>query len=104
MKATIEHLRKGDTVLIPIGSVLAEVKLLRQPQLAKIGKKTTWRGNPRWSTVLCALREEKEQNTTSSGYVWSRVRPVVANGEDYNIEKRIDFTEKVAWIIKRENS
>ena len=42
MKAAIEDLKKGDVVITAIGSVLAEVKILRQPQLAKIGKKVTW--------------------------------------------------------------
>jgi hypothetical protein len=97
MKATVEDLRKGDVVLIAIGSILSEVKLLRTPQIAKRGKLITWRGNQKWSSVPCVLREETQTHNR-----WTVTKPVVANGEDYNTEKRIDFTEKVCWIIKRE--
>ena len=103
MLARIDDLRKGDVVLTPIGSHMAEVKILRQPTLAKYGKKTTWYGKPKWTSILCAVRYEEEVNTSpTSGHVWKRTIPVVADGKDYNVEKRIDFTSKTCWIIKRE--
>lgn len=105
MKATIEDLKKGDVVIVNLGSVLAEVKLLRQPQLAKTGKKTNWKGVNRWTSVPCAFREETFTYKTSySNSVWTQKKPVIANGAEYNVEKRIDFTDKICWIIKRENS
>jgi len=103
MLATVEDLKKGDTVIIAIGSTLSEVKLLRQPQLAKIGKKTTWYGRPRWSTVPCSVRyEEFTYQSSTSAHTWKRTYPVIAAGKDYNTEKRVDFTDKTCWIIKRE--
>jgi len=102
MIAKVEDLKKGDTVIVALGSHLAEVKLLRQPQLAKYGKKLTWYGKPKWTTVLCALRHEVETGTTSYNRAYTIERPVIADGKEYNKEKRIDFTGKTAWIIKRE--
>lgn len=103
MLASINDLRKGDTVLVCLGSVLAEVKILRQPQLAKQGKKVVWNGTPRWTSLLCALRQETFSYKSINGnYTWTKTVPVVADGKEYNVEKRIDFTEKICWIIKRE--
>ena len=107
MLTKIEDLRKGDVVLIGTnGSRLAEVKILRQPQLATTGKLKTWRGAPRWKSILCALREETYTHTYTnySGNVskYDYTRPVIANGQPYNKEKRINFTDKDCWLIKRE--
>jgi len=103
MKATIEDLKKGDVVITAIGSVLAEVKILRQPQLAKIGKKVTWYGAPRWMSIPCSIRYETVKHTSTHGHSWTRKYPVIANGDPYTDEKRIDFTDKKCWIIKRES-
>jgi len=107
MLTKVEDLRKGDVVLIGTnGSRLAEVKILRQPQLATTGRLKTWSGVPRWKSVLCAVREEKFTQTYTNGNgsssVYKYTRTVIANGQDYNTEKRIDFTEKDCWLIKRE--
>lgn len=102
MEAKVQDLRKGDTVIVALGSVLAEVKLLREPQIAKTGRKTTWKGTPRWTSILCSLREEKFTGTSQYGRMWTSLVPVIANGKEHTKEKRIDFTEKTAWIIKRE--
>lgn len=107
MYARVEDLRKGDVVLIAQGGrQLCDVKLLRQPQLAKVGKKTTWGGVPRWTSVLCSMREE----TLTQHYVnyqgntvpyITKIR-VVSNGKEHNTEKRVDFSEREVWIISRE--
>jgi hypothetical protein len=106
MRATVEDLRKGDVVLISTGQGIFDVKLLRQPQLAKVGKKTTWGGKPRWTSVLCAMRIDTitQHYTNYNGKVHTYVmkRKVLSNGRDYNEEKRVDFSEKECWIIKRE--
>jgi len=102
MKASIDQLQKGDVVLTNIGSTIAEVKLLRQPQLAKIGKKKTWCGNPRWTSIPCAYRVEEETYTTSGNYKYTKKYATIADGKEYNTESRIDFSEKVCWLIKRE--
>lgn len=106
MLAKVEDLKKGDVILTSSGKGIFEAKLLRQPMLAKTGRKTTWYGIPRWTTVPCLIREEKitrtyvnwQGNNTNYDYV----RAVVANGKEYTREKRIDFTDKQVWIIKRE--
>jgi len=105
MLAKVEDLRKGDVVLTTCGSVLLEAKLLRQPQLAKLGRKTTWKNTPRWSSVLCAIREESKVYSWGTGpnlRTWTKTEGVIANGREYNREKRIDFTERECWVIKRE--
>jgi len=103
MKATIEDLRKGDTVLISIGSVLSEVKLLRQPQLAKRGKLINWKGSKRWSTVVCAIRIEDDSYVTPSGYNYKKLTPVIAAGKEYTEERRVNFNDRVCWILNRES-
>jgi len=108
MLTTVEDLRKDDVVLIGgNGGCITEVKLLRQPQKATIGKLKTWYGHDRWKSVLCAVREETYTRTYTSygGHVstYNYKRLIVANGQDYNKEKRIDFTGKQVWLIKREH-
>lgn len=106
MLAKVEDLRKGDVILAGTSKGLFEAKLLRQPKLAKVGSKTTWYGTPRWSTVLCAIREEVHTRTytnyqgNSTNY--NITSTVVADGKEYTREKRIDFTDRQVWIIKRE--
>lgn len=102
MKVSINDLQKGDVVLTCIGTDLVEVKLLRQPQLAKLGKKKTWSGVPRWTSIPCALRLETTNFTTVGGHKYSRTKGVIADDQEYNCEKRIDFSERVCWLIKRE--
>ncbi len=106
MRATVGDLKKGDVVLIGSSQGIFDVKLLRDPQLAKTGKKTTWGGQPRWMTILCALREETitQHYTNYQGKVtpYTCTRKVVSDGKDYTTEKRIDFSEKECWIISRE--
>jgi hypothetical protein len=107
MLVKVDDLRKGDVILVGInGSRLAEFKLLRQPMLATTGKKTTWWGLPRWKSVLCAVREEKitrkytNHQGQSSNYDYTRC--VIAEGQPYNREKRLDLTDKDIWLLKRE--
>ena len=103
MYAKVEDLRKGDVVITTCGSVLIEAKLLRQPKLAKQGNRTTWKNIPRWTSVLCAVRQEvKTYSYGSPPRSWSRTEYVIPNGKEYNKEKRIDFTERECWLIKRE--
>jgi hypothetical protein len=102
MHARIEDLRKGDVVLVALGNNLAELKILRQPCLAKRGNKVNWYGVPRWTSVLCACREETITGTSTGGRPWKITKSVVADGKDYTRERRIDFTFKTCWIIKRE--
>lgn len=106
MYATVEDLKKGDVVIIGNSKGIVEAKLLRQPCLAKTGKKLTWGGNPRWTSVLCAVREEtiNRMYTAHNGQQrpYTFKAEVMANGKDYNKERRVDFSEKEVWIIKRE--
>lgn len=106
MYTTVENLKKGDVVLIASSRGLYEVKLLRQPCLAKQGKKLTWGGTPRWMSIPCAMREEV-QNRVYTDYKGNQhpytfKKEVIANGKEYNKEKRIDFSERECWLIKRE--
>lgn len=106
MRATVEDLKKGDVIIVGTSSGIFDAKLLRDPQLAKTGKKTTWGGNPRWTTIPCAVREETitQHYTNYQGKVtpYTTKRRVMSNGKEYNLEKRIDLSEKECWIIKRE--
>ncbi len=106
MLVKVEDLRKGDVILAASAKGLYEAKLLRQPALAKVGKKTTWYGIPRWSAVLCAVREETTKRTYSYGsgqtHTYEYTNTVVANDQPYTREKRIDLTDKQFWLIKRE--
>jgi hypothetical protein len=102
MKVSIEDLKKGDVVITNVGATVAEVKLLRQPQLAKIGSKVTWTGKPRWTSIPCAYRVESETYTTKWNHTYTKTMAVIADGKEYNKETRIDFSEKVCWLIKRE--
>lgn len=106
MYAKVEDLRKGDIVIIGNSAGIFDVKLLRQPQQAKTGKKTTWGGATRWTTVVCALREETitqyYTNYQGNTVPYVHKRKVLSNGKEYNIEKRIDFSEKECWIVKRD--
>lgn len=102
MKATVEDLRKGDVVLISTGSTLFEAKLLREPRKVIRGKKTTWRGIDKWTSVVCAVREETfTYQYQGNNRTYNYTRPVICNG-DYNKEKRINFTGRDCWILKRE--
>ena len=106
MFARVEDLRKGDVVLVGAAKGVFEAKLLRQPCLAKQGKKLTWGGNPRWMGTVCAVREETIKRTYTDyhgnphSYVFNK--EVIANGKEYTKEKRIDFSEAEVWVIKRE--
>jgi hypothetical protein len=106
MRATVEDLRKGDVIIIGNAQGIFDAKLLRQPQLAKVGRKTTWAGTPRWSSVLCAIREDSitrhyiNYHGVNTPYITKYKG--LSNDQDYNVEKRIDLTDKVCWIIKRE--
>lgn len=106
MLAKVEDLRKGDVILAGTAKGIFEAKLLRQPKLAKVGSKTTWYGTPRWSTVPCLIREEVHTRTyvnwQGNNTNYDITAAVVANGQEYTREKRIDFTDKQVWIIKRE--
>ena len=106
MYARVEDLRKGDVVIICSSSGIYDVKLLRTPQKAKIGKLKTWGGNDRWTSIPCALRIDTiTQNYTNHlGKVstYTTKQKVLSNGRDFNTEKRVDFSEKECWIIKRE--
>lgn len=106
MYARVEDLRKGDVVLVGAAGGLYEAKLLRQPSLAKQGKKLTWGGTPRWKSIPCSVREEVFNKTYTdykgNPHPYTQKATVIANGKEYNKEKRIDFSEKECWIIKRE--
>jgi hypothetical protein len=110
MLVKVEDLRKGDVILAGSSKGLYEAKLLRQPVLAKQGSKTTWYGTARWTTVLCAVREETTQQVynyvdhtgATRSRTYSTISTVVADGKDYTREKRIDLTDKELWLIKRE--
>lgn len=106
MLVKVEDLRKGDVVILGTASGIFEAKLLRQPQLAKRGAKTTWYGAPRWSTVPCLIRVEKTTRTyiayNGKSTSYDCFNKVVADGKEYTEEKRIDFTDKQVWLIKRE--
>jgi hypothetical protein len=103
MLARIEDLRKGDVVIIASASQLFEAKLVRQPKLAAQGRKLTWDGKPRWTSVLCSIREEVEVVTYNNGkHQYTKRILVVANGKPYTRDKRIDFTRRSCWLIKRE--
>lgn len=110
MLVRAQDLRKGDVILAATAKGLFEAKLLRQPALAKQGKKTTWYGTARWSTVLCAVREETAQQVynyvdhtgATRSRTYTTVSTVVADGKDYTREKRIDLTDKEFWLINRE--
>jgi len=107
MLVRVENLRKGDVILAASAKGIFEAKLLRQPALAKQGSKTTWYGTPRWSSVLCAVREETISRTYtypggSNPHTYTYVNTVVAGDKGYTREKRIDLTDKEFWLIKRE--
>lgn len=106
MYARVEDLKKGDVVLIGSSTGIYDVQLLRTPQRAKLGKLTTWGGRPRWATVPCMVRvaEITHNYTGSGGYTHKYVvkQKVCSNGEPYTDEKRVDFSEKECWILKRE--
>jgi hypothetical protein len=105
MYATVEDLKKGDVVLIGSSSGIYDVKLLRTPQKAKQGKLTTWLGKTRWTAVPCEVRIIKVNNSYTLGgktQTYVTTEKVISNGEPYTDEKRIDFTGRQCWIIKRE--
>jgi hypothetical protein len=104
MKVSIEDLHVGDVVLVAASAGLYEAKILRQPRKAKKGRLKTWRGAERWVAVLCAVREETFTYHSGTNRQWSYIRPVIADGKEYNKEKRINFTERECWLIKREKS
>ena len=105
MYARVEDLKKGDIVLIGSASGIYDVQLLRTPQQARMGKLTTWSGKTRWSTVPCMVRIVDVSNTYTNGthsHTYLTKQKVISNGQPYTDEKRIDFTEKECWILKRE--
>ena len=54
-------------------------------------------------SIPCSIRYETVKHTSTHGHSWTRKYPVIANGDPYTDEKRIDFTDKKCWIIKRES-
>jgi len=105
MKVTVDQLQKGDVVLITANGTLFEAKLLRQPKHSITKKPLTWRGTQKWCSIPCQVREES--TTYQVGYPpntrpWTVVRTVIADGKEYNREKRINFTDRDCWLIKRE--
>jgi hypothetical protein len=59
-------------------------------------------------SLPCAVFEETivQTYTTHRGttQTYNYVKLSIANGNEYNKEKRIDLTGQACWIIKRENS
>lgn len=106
MYAKVEDLKKGDVVLVASIKGLCEAKLLRNPTKAKTGSLKTWYGTDRWTTIPCQIREEDVvriyTNWSGKSINYKYTFPVIANGKEYNKEKRIDFTDRKCWIIKRE--
>jgi hypothetical protein len=66
----------------------------------------TWSGADKWTAIPCSMRIETitQHYTSSNGAIRPYVtkRKVLSNGQGYNEEKRIDFSEKECWILKRE--
>jgi hypothetical protein len=104
MLVRIEDLNKGDVVILSVGSMLIEAQLLRQPKRSTTGKLLTWQNKPKWVSVLCAVRVESEivyYGTHPNTKSFTRTVTVVANGKEYNSEKRINFTDRDCWLIKK---
>lgn len=105
MKVTVENLKKGNVIIVSSSKGLFTLKLLRDPELAKVGSKTTWSGVPRWKSVVCAIKEEiiSRTYTTYNGKTqnYTIIRKVLTEDDDFNKEVRIDLTEKECWLIKK---
>ncbi len=105
MYARIEDLKKGDEVIIGSSQGIYDVKLLRDPSRPKKGKTKTWGGADKWVSIPCSLRIETliqiytSHNGTPKQYITKR--KVLSNGKGFNDERRIDFSEKECWVIKR---
>jgi hypothetical protein len=105
MLVTVDQLQKGDVVILCANGSLFEAKLLRQPKHSITKKPLTWRNTQKWCSIPCAVRQETityNYGIAPNTRPYSQVRLVVADGQDYNQEKRINFTDRDCWLIKRE--
>lgn len=103
----VQDLRKGDVVLVSNQTEIFEAKLRTHPKplvpRGQGGRTHWWNGVRRYSTIMCDFRQEKVTYTPQGGgNSWSNMVPVIANGQEYNACKRIDFTGRKVIVIKRE--
>ncbi len=106
MLVKVDNLQKGDVVILTANGTLFEAKLLRQPKHSITKKPLTWRQTQKWCSIPCQVRQESftfQYGVAPNLRNWTQTRYVVADGKEYNAEKRINFTDRDCWLIKREN-
>jgi len=101
----VEDLRKGDVVLIAANGRLQEAKLLRQPRKPKTGRLKLYNHKDRWVSVPCAMRVEEETITYGQGRSYTRkfFTTTESGTKEYNLEERVDFSDRDCWLIKSED-
>jgi len=105
MKIEVKDLQKGDVVILCANGSLFEAKLLRQPKHSITKKPLNWKGSQKWCSIPCQVRQESftyQVGWSPNTRAWTQTRYVIADGKDYNQEKRINFTDRDCWLIKRE--
>ncbi len=96
----LEHLKKGDEILIPINSSIAYLRVLRVPALSK---NQTGNSVPRYKTLMCSTQTQKVTRTFAYGghsYTYTKTE-YIPTPEDHNVERRFNLNFKSMWLIKR---
>ena len=101
----IEDLRVGDEVLIACQSHMKYLKVLDQPRLSTT-KKHWSTGAPLYKSVRCSTRQEVTTTQhTWGGKAYTRTyKEWKLTPEDHNIKISQDLSDRVIWLVKRENN
>lgn len=100
MKVEIKDLEIGDEILVPRNGRFLYLKVLRAPQLSKLG----YRFDPsleRWKSVKCAVHREKRTHQYTRTYIRKWWEYTCDN--NYNTTMNADLNRKDIWLVSKEN-
>jgi hypothetical protein len=109
MLVKLKDLRVGDEILVPVGSQLRCLKVLRAPKprfvkaadgsLTPLCKRTT--NEQIYSTLLCSVRmiAHKKQRTYGKNVYEYVEKEYFQTFEDHNCEQRYNLNYKDIWLV-----